>query len=129
MLEQVFGAEALATVACEPEGIVDFPGSRGAVRESTSNLIEQPECRRIPEPNSCPAFDQPACRVPLGERHGVGQWWTAGDYGAGRFDVSTPVEEGIQNGNVIAARRPVERRFCMGTCESRVDVGPRPNEG
>ena len=85
--------------------------------------LHQAECRRLPERRLRPALDEPASRLPLPERDGIGQWSTASDDRSRRFDVGSSIEKRIEHVDVIAAGGPVKRCLRVGTGESRVHIG------
>jgi hypothetical protein len=75
------------------------------------------------------ALDEPSCCLPLTECHGVGQRRAPADHCAGRFDVRSGVDQGLENVEVVAAGRSVER--CLGVsaaAEPRVHVGASLDE-
>jgi hypothetical protein len=69
-------------------------------------------------------FDQTPRRLPLRERSRIGEGGAAGNDGAGRLDVGTGVDEGIEGLDVVAAGGPVERRLGVRPGEPGVDVSP-----
>jgi hypothetical protein len=75
------------------------------------------------------ALDQPVRCLPLSERPGIRERGTVADHAAGRVDVSPGVEQRVQHLDVIAARRPVQRRLGMWPAEARVDVGSGLDQG
>ncbi len=87
------------------------------------DTIDETEGGRVDDRGPRSSLDQAGGDVPLLEAAGVSQGRTSTQDGTGCFDVSTRVEEGVEHGDVVAARRPVERRFFVRTSEPGVHVG------
>jgi hypothetical protein len=70
--------------------------------------------------------------VPLGEHHRIGHRRATREDGAGRFDVGAGIQQGVEHGDIVAARRRMQRRFSVacrrGVMHGGVDVGPRGHE-
>lgn len=60
---------------------------------------------------------EPVGHPPLLEASGVGHRGASTKYRPGRFDVRPSAEERVEHGDVVADRRPVQRRFLMGFLE------------
>jgi len=68
-------------------------------------------------------LDEPASGLPLPEGGRVCEWSASGDHRAGRFDVSSDVQQCIEDVHVVATGRPVQRSLAMRSTESGVHIG------
>ncbi len=129
-VEQVLGRDAPATVTRAPERLGDLLRRwRRIAGDHCGDAVDQAEGRSLPEARSGSTFNQAAGSVPLAERGGVGKRSASGDHRAVGVDVGPGNEQCVQDGHVVAAGCPVQRRLPVAADEARVDVGASLHKG
>ena len=107
-------------MARTPKRLSDQLGACG--RQRLGESVDEPYDRRFEEVGACATLNQPTSSVPLPERGRVRHGGSACNHGTGRFDVGTCVKERIEHGNVVTARRPMQRRLGVRSAEPPVDL-------
>ena len=96
--------------------------------ELVADAVGEAERGGLPEGGARAALEQPARGRPLAEGDGVGHRGAAADHGAAGLDVGARVEQRVDRLDVVAARRPVQRRLGVRAGEPRVGVGAGRHE-
>ena len=124
--EQELRSAELPAVARLPEGARDLVVRRRPGGELCRHPVVEPERGGVPELRLRTALDEPARGFPLAESDRVGERRAAADHGSWRLDIGACVEQRIEHLDVVAARRPVQRRLGMRAAVERgIDVGAR----
>ena len=108
--EQVVGDVPVPAMTGAPERSRHLVGRWWLAREVDLDTVEQPQRSGFPHGRCGSALQESAGRIPLTESRGIGDGCAAGDHGATGFDVRAGIEQRIEHGYIVAARRPVQWR-------------------
>jgi hypothetical protein len=110
--------------------VVDLLGVRSRfLAAGRLQAVEQAEGGLVGEGGPGSALDQAHAGCPVAERPRILQRRATGDHGARSVDVGTVIEQGIEDGHIVAAGRPVQGSLRVRTPEPGVDVGAGLDEG
>ena len=90
--------------------------------------IVEPERGGLPERRPSRPVRRGGAPRATGRTHRVHERRTAGDHRTVGLDVGAGVEQGVEHGDVVAARRPVQRRLGVRPGEPGVHVGAELGE-
>ena len=126
MVEEELGHVARSAVTRAPQRPRHVVGCRrAAIGEVGPYAIEQPERSGLPHRGGRTPLEQSARSVPLPERSGARHRCAAGDHRAACLDVGAGVQQGVQHGDVVTARSPVQR--CLGVRAGEPAIHIRPS--
>jgi hypothetical protein len=124
--EEVLGDRLLVAMARGPEGTGDAVRGRWVLLAGEVDLDSTLKAQGggILEPGGRPVGHQASRRRPLTEPDGVGERRAPTEHGAGGLDVGAGLEQGVDGGDVVAARRPVQR--CLACDPTKRASGSAP---
>ena len=111
-LEEVVSGVSLAAMTRAPERLGDFLSLRFCWSgEYVLNSLDEPQRCCVLEPGFRASLDKSAGGIPVPKPARVGERASTSEHGSLRFDVCPGVQQGVENGDIVAARRPVQRCF------------------